>query len=211
MHPAECWVTPPEMGAGTGLAWLPACVLCQESPQPVQRAAHYPLTRARHALGLTLLVSPLLQATSPAISSPLLAASTPAELNTSSALKAFIDGRSPATPGASYARGTLGVMTVGQSQPRQLASCPHGPALGCAVLSEGYMSRSTLYCCWPPPGGLGRNVLHATWQMVCAAHSLSVWWPAKHSAAGFPPTGLNALSGTAVFRRLLPVCLPLTP
>ena len=63
---------------------------------------------------LTFLLSPLLQATSPAI--PSSQDIIPAELNTSSAIKAMINNRSPATPGAAYARSTLGVLTVSQSK-----------------------------------------------------------------------------------------------
>ena len=63
---------------------------------------------------LTSLPPSLLQATSPTIASPLLSDSAPAELDTSSALKDFINNRSPTTPGAAYARSTLGVPTVSQ-------------------------------------------------------------------------------------------------
>ena len=71
----------------------------------------------QHARGLTFLLSPLLQATFSAIPSPLLADSGPAELclDTSSALKRFINNRSPVTPGAAYARSTLGGLSVSQS------------------------------------------------------------------------------------------------
>ena len=72
-------------------------------------------SQAQHALDLTCLLSPLLQATSLAIPSSPLSDPAVAELNTSSALKRFIDTRSPATPGAAYAPSTLGVLTVSRS------------------------------------------------------------------------------------------------
>ena len=125
MHPAECWVTPPKMGAVTGCALLPASIPCQES-QPVQRPAHDVFTSAA-CPGPDAPSVPLLQATSPAIPSPYV----PAELDTSSAIKAAIDSRSPASPGAAYAPCTLGVLTV--SQPKAVAAIMM-PSCACAWL-----------------------------------------------------------------------------
>ena len=92
---------------------LAACLHPIKSPPNLCRDQHTTSSRAQHALGLTLLLSPLLQATSPAIPSPLLAASTPADL----LLDTPVAPRSPklaATP-ASYARSALSGLTVSQS------------------------------------------------------------------------------------------------
>ena len=78
----------------------------------MQRPAHGPFTSAA-CPGPDVLVSPLLQATSPAISNPLLANPFPAEL----LLDTPAAPRSPklaATP-ASYARSTLSGLTVSRS------------------------------------------------------------------------------------------------
>ena len=118
---AAWWL--PVRGRGERFGSIPACaasrlhavvqgVLCQ-SPN-LCRGQHMTPSRAQHALGPDTPSAPLLQVTSPAIPSPLLSDSAPAELDTSSALKEFINNRSPATPGAAYARSTLGVPTVRQ-------------------------------------------------------------------------------------------------
>ena len=85
---------------------------CVKSPNQC-RDQHITPSSAQHALGLTSRLSPLLQATSPAISSPLLADSAAAEL----LLDTPAAPRSPklaATP-ASYARSTLSGLTVSRS------------------------------------------------------------------------------------------------
>ena len=111
MHPCRALGHTPRDGRSHRLC-LAASIPCQQS-QPVQRAEqHTTPSAAQHALCLMLLLPPLLQATSPAIPSPYV----PAELNTSSAIKAAIDSRSPTTPGASYAQSTLDVLTVSQSK-----------------------------------------------------------------------------------------------
>ena len=135
-------------------------------------------SQAQHALGLTsLLLSPLLQATSPTIASPLLSESGPAEVNTSSALKESINNRSPATSGAAYARSTLGVLTVSQSKAMAAVNVPSWAcAWLCCTLEGGHVPKHR-HCCLAP-WGQGASVSHATWSILCVTHSLSVKWPA---------------------------------
>ena len=164
----------PKISAGVGFALLPEHVLCQ-SPN-LSKEQHMTPSRAQHAWALTFLVAPMLQATSPAIASPPLSASAPAELNTSSAIKCYINDRSPATPGAAYGISTLGVLTVGRPTATAATIMPSWASARLCCALEGLHVPNQCHCCLPPFGG---QCLAGHLGNGGASHSLSTCWLAR--------------------------------